>query len=607
MHVFKDDNIVLAEANKPCVDNTACSLPEALMASPSVADGISCICSVTSNEEFFGTDTDMAERRDKHSGLSVTATWMPADTELVSKAGSCPDAIAKYIYAGKKPDNFLLTDVRKHLLYQGWKMESKQDGKLIRRRYVSPTGHLYYSLYQICLDLTNHSRKHICLNIKDVHVEPNVNHLGVVEPNIRGLFVEQEYFPEAVLDWSMAELDMIRRCKRSYMTLKAKKHLSWLGWAFHYASSNGRRYLYYTSPRGRMYQSLREACKNCIKGGVSQTDATPRTVEKINAVEEIECQSASEKLSSALAIVDIQRSSMPSNTESGNWSKKCYSRCERRNGVEQSRVNQRNQKPKRKRRDSSSYLAFDLKKGRADLPVKYTNISRLKGEKSPATLVKLRENLKGSQHNHVLRSTKRVQQIVTPSSLRQSPRTAMYWLIDKNIILPKSKVHYWRKGQRLKAEGRITRNGIMCKCCGKVYSLGGFVAHGGGDNHRPAAKIFLEDGRSLLDCQMQVIQNSRVKFGKKKNSQLTRNCRMDKNDDICSVCQYGGELILCDQCPSSFHKNCLGLKTVPDDNWFCPSCCCGICGQHKLKDGANMVDNRLLSCAQCLHNIMLAA
>ncbi|KAK8695707.1 hypothetical protein V6N13_000858 [Hibiscus sabdariffa] len=604
MHVYKDDNNVLAEPNEPCVDKVVCSLPEALLLSPSVADGISCICSVGSNEEFSTTDADMAERRAKHSGLNVTATWMPADPELVSKAESCPDAITKYIHAGKKPDKSLSTDVRKHLLYQGWKMESQQDGKIIRWRYLSPTGHRYYSLYQICLDLTDHSRKHTCSNTKDVCVEPNINHLRVVEPNIRRLhFVEPEYCPQAVLDWSKAELDEIQKCKGSDMTLKAKKHLSWLGWVFHYATNNGRRYLCYTSPRGRMYQSLREACKNCIKeGGLSQTDASPsRLLEKINDVEEIDCQLASEKLSSALALVDIQRSSMAPDTEPENWSKKCYSRFEKRNVVEQGRVIQRTQKPKRKSRGSLSYLAFDFKKGRADLPVKYTSISRLKGRKSPEALIKLRGNLKCSQLNRVLRSTKRVQEIVTPSSLHQNPRTVLSWLIDKNIVSLRSKVHYWRKEKRLKAEGRITHNGIMCKCCCKVYTLGGFVAHGGGENHRPAAKIFLEDGRSLLDCQMQAIKNGRLKFGKKKNSQLTRNCRMNKNDDICSVCQYGGELILCDQCPSSFHKKCLGLKTIPDGDWFCPSCCCGICGQSKLKDGANIVDDRLFTCDQCAH------
>ncbi|XP_039041560.1 uncharacterized protein LOC120180256 [Hibiscus syriacus] len=553
MHVFKDDNSVLP---KTCVDKAVCSSPEALLISPSVVGGISSICSVASNEGISGTDIDTTERRAKHSGPNVTATWMPPDPELLPKAESCPDAITKYVLASKERDNSLIADVRKHLLCQGWKMETKQDGKILRWRYFSPAGRLH--------------------------------------------FIEPEYCPQAVLDWSKAELDEIRRCKGSDMTLKAKKHLSWLGWAFHYATKYGKRYLCYTSPRGRMYQSLREACKNCIKeGGLSQTDASPSSpVEKNYAVEEIDCQLVSEKLSSTLAIVDIQRSWMPSNNESANWSKKCHSRFERRNVVERSRVIQ---KPKRKRRDSLSYLAFDLKKRRADLPVKYTSISRLKGGKLPAALIKLRENLKGSQHNRVLQSTKRVQQIVTPSSLHQNPRTVLSWLIDKNIVLPRSKVHYWRKKQRLKAEGRITRNGIMCKCCGKVYTLGSFVSHGGGDHQRPAAKIFLEDGRSLLDCQMQVIQNSRVKFGKKKNSQLTCNCRMDQNDEICSVCQYGGELILCDQCPSSFHKNCRGLKTVPEGDWFCPSCCCGICGQSKLKDGASIVDDRLFTCAQCAH------
>ncbi|KAE8688752.1 putative 20G-Fe(II) oxidoreductase [Hibiscus syriacus] len=560
MHVFKDDNNVLPEPNEPFVDKAVCSSSEALLISPSVVGGISGICSVASNEGISGTDIDTAERRAKHSGFDVTATWMPPDPELVSKAESCPDAITKYVLASKQRDNALITDVRKHLLYQGWKMETKQDGKNFRWRYFSPAGCCYYSLHQICLDLTDRSRKQNCSNPKDVHVEPNINHLGIVEPNIKGLhFIEPEYCPQAVLDWSKVELDEIRKCKGTDMTLKAKRHLLWLGWVFHYATKYGKRYLCYTSPRGKMFQSLREACKNCIKeGGLSQIDASNSSpAEKNYAVKEIDCQLVSEKLSSALAIVDIQRSWMPSNSESEHWSKKCYSRSERRNVVEQSRVIQ---KPKRKRRDSLSYAAFNLKKRRTDLPVKYTSISRLKGGKLPMSLNKLREYLRGSQHNCVLQSTKRVQQIVTPSSLHQNPRTVLSWLIDKNIVLPRSKVHYWRKKQRLKAEGRITRNGIMCKCCGKVYTLGGFVLHGGGDNQRPAAKIFLEDGRSLLDCQMQVIQNSRVKFGKKKNSQLKRNFRMDQNDEICSVCQYGGELILCDQCPSSFHKNCLGLK-----------------------------------------------
>ncbi|KAB1226663.1 hypothetical protein CJ030_MR1G008488 [Morella rubra] len=57
------------------------------------------------------------------------------------------------------------------------------------------------------------------------------------------------------------------------------------------------------------------------------------------------------------------------------------------------------------------------------------------------------------------------------------------------------------------AKGRITRHGIKCSCCEKVFALSNFEVHAGSKYHRPAASIFLEDGRSLFDCQMQVIRD----------------------------------------------------------------------------------------------------
>ncbi|XVF69023.1 hypothetical protein PTKIN_Ptkin11bG0047800 [Pterospermum kingtungense] len=576
VHISKDGTNLLEECNGFGLDKAICISPEALLVSPSVADGISCMSSITSSEGFSRSEANMAEMIAKYSRpeADATAKWMTAGPDIVPEAESCPDAISKYLLAGKR-GNAHVTEVRKHLLFQGWKIEVKRVKNFVRVRYMSPTGDRYYSLYKLCLDLMNHSEKLICSNTKDLCVEPNIKDPHIVEPNIKDPpIVEPEYCPQAVLDWSNTELDEIQKCsKKSHMIIKAKKHLSWLGWTFHYGNSNGRRYLCYTSPRGRIYTSLREACKICIKeGGVSQDDASPsRAVQKINVVEEVDNQLASEEPSSVLSNMDIQRSSVPSNAESENGSRKSYSKLETINLVQQSRVGERTRKPKRKRKDSS-----------------------------PAALIKLRENLKASQHSRVLRSTKRVQQVVTPSPSHHSPRTVLSWLIDNNIVLPRSKVHYWRKDQRLKIEGRITRDGIKCHCCDKVYTLGDFVAHAGSSNHRPASNIFLEDGRSLLDCQLQLIQNNKVKkLGKKRISRLTRNWKIDKNDNICSVCHYGGELILCDQCPSSFHKSCLGLESVPDGDWFCPSCCCGICGQNKCKeDGANTVDERVLTCAQ---------
>jgi hypothetical protein len=48
-----------------------------------------------------------------------------------------------------------------------------------------------------------------------------------------------------------------------------------------------------------------------------------------------------------------------------------------------------------------------------------------------------------------------------------------------------------------------------------------------------------------------------------------------ENSNICSICRDGGDLLLCDKCPKSFHANCLKIKISnlnPDDEWFCPAC-----------------------------------
>ncbi|XP_004517273.2 uncharacterized protein [Cicer arietinum] len=196
----------------------------------------------------------------------------------------------------------------------------------------------------------------------------------------------------------------------------------------------------------------------------------------------------------------------------------------------------------------------------------------------------------------VLRSSKRVQKVL--GLTHQKPQNVISWLIDCNILLPKYKVFYWEteKGNAPMVEGRITQEGIRCSCCQKVYGLRGFANHAGGSSSfRPSACIFLKDGRSLLDCMMQVMQYHRRKeVAEKPCSDPFEG----ENDNICSVCNYGGELILCDQCPSSFHKKCLNLEDIPDGDWFCPSCQCGICGQNKIEEAK---DGHFLSCIQCEH------
>ncbi|CAH8360526.1 unnamed protein product [Eruca vesicaria subsp. sativa] len=100
-----------------------------------------------------------------------------------------------------------------------------------------------------------------------------------------------------------------------------------------------------------------------------------------------------------------------------------------------------------------------------------------------------------------------------------------------------------------------------------------------------------------LDCQVEAYKT-------RKKAQppnlLKIKLRQWENDIVCSVCHYGGKLILCDGCPSAFHANCLGLEDVPDGDWFCASCCCDACGQFIAKNTSkDAKEEKLISCMQC--------
>ncbi|KAM7501789.1 hypothetical protein LguiB_000693 [Lonicera macranthoides] len=153
------------------------------------------------------------------------------------------------------------------------------------------------------------------------------------------------------------------------------------------------------------------------------------------------------------------------------------------------------------------------------------------------------------------RSSIRARQAVAPS--HHVPRTILCWLIDNSVVLAGEKVYYHGKN----AEGRVTREGIMCNCCQCTFTLTEFETHVGSKNHRPAANIYLDDGRSLLDCQQELKRvSNRGKHLSTEPHEVKGNLDNSSDDYICSVCHDGGELVLCDQCPSSFHISCLGLK-----------------------------------------------
>jgi len=48
----------------------------------------------------------------------------------------------------------------------------------------------------------------------------------------------------------------------------------------------------------------------------------------------------------------------------------------------------------------------------------------------------------------------------------------------------------------------------------------------------------------------------------------------DDHMEFCTVCKDGGDLLICDTCPHSYHLNCLNppATVVPEGEWSCPRC-----------------------------------
>lgn len=160
----------------------------------------------------------------------------------------------------------------------------------------------------------------------------------------------------------------------------------------------------------------------------------------------------------------------------------------------------------------------------------------------------------------VSRSRRRVHPAMDSSLSNSNPQNVLSWLIDNNMLLPMSKVYCGgRENDCKRAEGRVTRHGIMCICCQDTFTLSSFVTHAGTKCDRPSANIYLEDGRSLLKCQMQLKCDIDARVSAEDSCQVKIDQHIG-NDDICAICHHGGSIIMCDGCPSSFHTVCLGLE-----------------------------------------------
>ncbi|XP_042512824.1 uncharacterized protein LOC122087686 isoform X2 [Macadamia integrifolia] len=121
-----------------------------------------------------------------------------------------------------------------------------------------------------------------------------------------------------------------------------------------------------------------------------------------------------------------------------------------------------------------------------------------------------------------------------------------------------TEVAYYARGQKL-VEGYKKGFGIFCHCCNSEVSPSQFEAHAGWASRRkPYLHIFTSNGVSLHELSISLSK------GRKLSSQ--------DNDDLCTICADGGDLLLCDGCPRAFHKDCVSLSSIPRGKWYCKYC-----------------------------------
>ncbi|KAK1310481.1 hypothetical protein QJS10_CPA08g01391 [Acorus calamus] len=172
------------------------------------------------------------------------------------------------------------------------------------------------------------------------------------------------------------------------------------------------------------------------------------------------------------------------------------------------------------------------------------------------------------------------------------------WLIDTGILVENEKVFYKMKNDKRSSwKGCVTRDGVRCDCCKKFVLLLKSKAHRGRYLCEPWLNTRLVSGKSLMECQRQAWEKE-----KKLRNVGFQNVGvddLDPTDDTCGVCADGGHLIICDGCPSTFHKDCLLLKALPEDSWYCPYCRCTFCGLAEHGPERARAFLTIFTCYQC--------
>ncbi|KAL0390585.1 UNVERIFIED_CONTAM: Increased DNA methylation 1 [Sesamum calycinum] len=150
-----------------------------------------------------------------------------------------------------------------------------------------------------------------------------------------------------------------------------------------------------------------------------------------------------------------------------------------------------------------------------------------------------------------------------PQAKRQGKLTRKDLRMHKSVlaedVLPEgTALSYVMRGEK-KLEGYKKDGGIFCPCCKQVVSPSQFEAHAGyASRRKPYMSIYTSNGVSLHQLSLEL---SKI-----------RRSSTEEHDDLCSICEDGGDLLCCANCPRGFHTECVGLSAIPQGIWYCKYC-----------------------------------
>ncbi|GMP50178.1 hypothetical protein CsSME_00016901 [Camellia sinensis var. sinensis] len=131
-------------------------------------------------------------------------------------------------------------------------------------------------------------------------------------------------------------------------------------------------------------------------------------------------------------------------------------------------------------------------------------------------------------------------------------------VFEDNGLPDGTEVAYYSQGQKL-LEGFKRGLGILCRCCNSEVSPSQFEVHAGwASRKKPYQYIYTSNGVSLHEFAISLLK------GRKHSAK--------DNDDLCTICADGGNLLLCDVCPRAFHIECASLSSIPRGKWYCKYC-----------------------------------